>query len=73
VRLDGLEADTAMALHAALAGLPARAAWRSLPEGAPAALDAFGAPSPALGLMRALRTALDPEGRFAAGRFHGGL
>lgn len=43
------------------------------PDGASALPDPFGEPTEALGMMTQLRDALDPDHRFALGRFHGGL
>ena len=40
---------------------------------APGAIDPFGDPGPALAWMRRLKSALDPAGTFASGRFAGGL
>lgn len=43
------------------------------PEGTDSTPDPFGEPAESLELMSELRDALDPDHRFALGRFHGGL
>lgn len=55
------------------AGLAARVELRHADWNAAGELDPFGEPGPGLALMHRLRRRLDPEGRFASGRFHGGL
>ena len=60
-------------LRAALAPHRARLSVRGAGVELPDDLDPFGEPGPGFELMQRLRARLDPRGRFAAGRFHGGL
>ena len=43
------------------------------PEPVRKAVDVWGAPPAALGLMKSVKSRLDPERRFAPGRFVGGI
>jgi FAD/FMN-containing dehydrogenase len=56
-----------------LSQLGARLAIRTNAALSSSELERFAQPGPELALMRRVRAQLDPEGRFAAGRFHGGL
>jgi glycolate oxidase FAD binding subunit len=77
VPLPGLAPDAGAALvrdlRAALAPLSARLAARGLDWSRVGELDPFGEPSAGLYLMHRLKQRLDADGRFASGRFHGGL
>lgn len=48
-------------------------ALRHAPEGVMRTVDPFGEPSASLARMRSIQRALDPDGVFATGRFHGGI
>ena len=63
--------DSLEELVAALSGIEARTAWLSAPAELAREIDVFGPASPGLFLMRGLKDALDPDGVFARGRFHG--
>ncbi|MCZ6596202.1 MAG: FAD-binding oxidoreductase [Planctomycetota bacterium] len=71
LRFDELDGAQALDVHARLEPLPARLQWLAPPPELAREVDVFGAPSSGLPLIRALRAALDPQGVFAAGRFHG--
>jgi glycolate oxidase FAD binding subunit len=66
-------AGVATAARERLRALGATVALRHAPREALVGLDPFGEPGPGLELMRRLQRKLDPDGVFAAGRFHGGL
>ena len=64
-------AEELRSLHEAASELEARVAWHDAPHELAGEIDVFGAPSAGLPLMRRLKDALDPEGVFTRGRFHG--
>jgi glycolate oxidase FAD binding subunit len=75
----GTPGDPAAAVEAlerarrALVALRGSLVLAAAPPGIRAGFDPWGAPSPALDLMRRLKVRLDPEGLLAPGRFVGGI
>ncbi|HEU4535523.1 MAG TPA: FAD-binding oxidoreductase [Polyangiaceae bacterium] len=70
VALDGV--GLGQPIEAARAAVVAEGGWLVVEAGAPD-VDPWGPLPPSFGLMRALKTRFDPEGRLNPGRFLGGL
>ncbi len=66
-------AQAVEAVRASLAGTGGSLVLEEAPDGVRAHADPWGRPPAAFGLMRALKSRLDPEGRLNPGRFVGGL
>lgn len=68
--LEGADLDRLLQVRKAVPEAPAQLRWRSLPASMRGWADTQPPPSAALGLMRALKHSLDPQGTFARGRLH---
>jgi glycolate oxidase FAD binding subunit len=68
--LEGADLDRLLQVRKALPLAPAQLRWRSLPFSVRAWADTPSPPGAALGLMRGIKRALDPDGTFAPGRLH---